>query len=202
MALFKISKGSKSNLPTTLTEGYCWYTFEDSKFYIDFKDENGVLTRKALSAENAETLMGISLDELKNEIATQDIVILREAQAYTDTALETATTQDAVVLHEAQTYTDAALAKISDKISTISLPASGWTAATNVYSQVVAVSGATANSKVDIYPTPEQLVELQSAGIALVAVNEDGVVTVYAINNKPTADYAVQVTLTEVNEGG
>lgn len=68
MALFKISKGSKNNLPTTLTEGYCWYTFEDSKFYIDFKDENGVLTRKALSAENAETLCGLSLDELKAEL--------------------------------------------------------------------------------------------------------------------------------------
>lgn len=88
-----------------------------------------------------------------------------------------------------------------DKISTISLPASGWTAATNIYSQVVTVAGATTNSKVDIYPTPEQLVELQNAGIALVAVNEDGVVTVYAINNKPTSDYSMQVTLTEVNEG-
>ena len=89
----------------------------------------------------------------------------------------------------------------SSKTSAISLTASGWTEATNVYSQVVTVAGATANSKVDIYPTPEQLVELQSAGIALVAVNEDGVVTVYALNNKPTSDYSMQVTLTEVNEG-
>lgn len=87
-----------------------------------------------------------------------------------------------------------------DKISTISLPASGWTTATNVYSQVVTVPGATENSKVDIYPTPEQLVDLQIAGIALVAVNEDGIVTVYALNNKPTSDYNMQVTLTEVNE--
>ena len=88
-----------------------------------------------------------------------------------------------------------------DKISTISLPASGWTPATNVYSQVVSVAGATAKSKVDIYPTPEQLVDLQTSGISLVAVNEDGVVTVYALNNKPTSDYSMQVTLTEVNEG-
>lgn len=89
----------------------------------------------------------------------------------------------------------------SSKTSTISLSASNWTTATNVYSQVVTVAGATTNSKVDIYPTPEQLVELQNAGIALVAVNEDGVVTVYAINNKPTSDYDMQVTLTEVNGG-
>lgn len=100
---------------------------------------------------------------------------------------------------EVTSYTDNAISKASDKISTISLPASGWTEATNVYSQVVAVTGATANSKVDIYPTPEQLIELQSAGIALVAVNEDGVVTVYALNNKPTSDYSIQVTLTELS---
>lgn len=87
------------------------------------------------------------------------------------------------------------------KTSAISLPASGWTTATNIYSQVVTVPGATVNSKVDIYPTPEQLVELQISGISLVAVNEDGVVTVYAINNKPTSDYSMQVTLTEVNKG-
>ena len=87
------------------------------------------------------------------------------------------------------------------KVSTISLPTTGWVEATNVYSQVVTVAGVTANSKVDLYPTPEQLVELQAMGIALVAVNEDGVVTVYALNNKPTSDYNMQVTLTEVNEG-
>ena len=87
------------------------------------------------------------------------------------------------------------------KTSTISLSASSWTEATNIYSQVVTVNGVTANSKVDIYPTPEQLVELQSSGIALVAVNEDGVVTVYALNNKPTSNYDMQVTLTEINEG-
>lgn len=87
------------------------------------------------------------------------------------------------------------------KISTISLPASGWTEATNVYSQVVSVTGATANSQVDLYPTPEQLIDMQISGISLVAVNEDGVVTVYALNNKPTSDYSMQVTLTEVNEG-
>lgn len=89
----------------------------------------------------------------------------------------------------------------ASKTSTISLPTSGWTKATNIYSQVVTVPGATVNSKVDIYPTPEQLVDLQISGISLVAVNEDGVVTVYALNNKPTSDYDMQVTLTEVNGG-
>lgn len=66
MALFKISKGAKSNLPSTLTEGFCWYTYDDSKFYIDYKDENGSLVRKALNAEDAETLSGASLATILN----------------------------------------------------------------------------------------------------------------------------------------
>ena len=89
----------------------------------------------------------------------------------------------------------------ASKTSTISLPTSGWTKASNIYSQVVTVPGATENSKIDIYPTPEQLVDLQILGISLMAVNENGVVTVYALNNKPTSDYNMQVTLTEVNGG-
>lgn len=67
MALFKISKGSKANLPSTLTEGYCWYTYDDSKFYIDVKDNTGTLVRKALNAEDAETLMGASLATILND---------------------------------------------------------------------------------------------------------------------------------------
>lgn len=79
MALFKISKGSKANLPTTLTEGFCWYTYDDSKFYIDHKDETGALVRKALNAQDAETLTGASLSTILNsselEIPTSKAVL-------------------------------------------------------------------------------------------------------------------------------
>ena len=61
MALFKVSKGTSKNLPAKLTEGYCWYTYDDSKFYIDYKDEDNVLVRKALNAKDAETLCGASV---------------------------------------------------------------------------------------------------------------------------------------------
>jgi hypothetical protein len=214
MALFKISKGSKANLPAILTEGFCWYTYDDSKFYIDHKDDNGILVRKALNAQDAETLMGASLatilnssdleiptssavfnaiDAVKTDVLNMAAVVLAECQADTSN-------KAAVVLAEAQKSIDIAINERTDKISTISLPASGWTEAANIYSQVVTVTNATANSKVDIYPTPEQLLELQSVGISLVAVNEDGIVTVYALNNKPTSDYNMQVILTEVNK--
>lgn len=66
MALFKISRGTAKNLPAVLTEGYCWYTYDNSKFYIDFKDENGVLTRKALNAQEAEKLTGYDIATILN----------------------------------------------------------------------------------------------------------------------------------------
>lgn len=79
MALFKVSKGLNTNLPSTLTEGYCWYTYNDSKFYIDFKDENGVLTRKALNANEAEKLTGYDIATILNssdvEIPTSQAIL-------------------------------------------------------------------------------------------------------------------------------
>lgn len=79
MALFKISKGNSQNLPATLTEGYCWYTYDDSKFYIDYKDNDGKLTRKAINAQDAETLTGASLSTILNasdiEIPTSAAVL-------------------------------------------------------------------------------------------------------------------------------
>ena len=79
MALFKVSKGLDTNLPETLTEGYCWYTYNNSKFYIDFKDENGVLSRKALNAQEAEKLTGYDVATILNssevEIPTSAAVL-------------------------------------------------------------------------------------------------------------------------------
>ena len=67
MALFKIAKGLKANLPSVKTAGHCWYTIDDSLFYIDYEDENGEIQRKALNAKDAETLMGASLATILND---------------------------------------------------------------------------------------------------------------------------------------
>ena len=79
MALFKISKGLSQNLPKEKTEGYCWYTTDDSLFYIDYKDDSGNLQRKALNAKDAEKLSGASLSTILNssdiEIPTSKAVL-------------------------------------------------------------------------------------------------------------------------------
>lgn len=61
MALFKISRGVAANLPEEMHDGYCWFTTDDSSFYIDFTDESGVIQRRKLNARDAETLTGASL---------------------------------------------------------------------------------------------------------------------------------------------
>ena len=136
MALFKISKGSKNSLPATLTDGYCWYTYDDSKFYIDFKDADGVLQRKALNANEAEKLVGYTIAtilssseiEIPTSLAVFNALANKADKEHTHTAADLqidisgdieavkaeVAAQDAVVLHEAQSYTDSAITVAND----------------------------------------------------------------------------------------
>lgn len=88
--------------------------------------------------------------------------------------------------------------KGSSIISTVTLLADSWTGPASPYSQTVTINGVTAKSKVDLQPTASQTKELQDEDIAFMAENNNGTVTVYAINTKPTIDYTFQVQLTEV----
>lgn len=81
----------------------------------------------------------------------------------------------------------------------ITLLSSGWAGTGTTYSQTVTVSGITANSKIDLQPSPEQLRELLIAEISLVVANENGTVTVFAIGAAPTSDYTMQIIVTEVD---
>ena len=84
------------------------------------------------------------------------------------------------------------------KLTYITILSTSWIGDSNLWSQVVVCSGVTVNSKLDLQPTPSQIIELQDAEISLMATNEDGVITVYAIGNKPTSDMTIQVLITEV----
>ena len=56
----------------------------------------------------------------------------------------------------------------------------------------------TANSKVDLQPSTNQLAIFHEKDLAFVAENDEGVVTVFCVGQKPTADYTIQSTVTEV----
>ena len=84
------------------------------------------------------------------------------------------------------------------RIGVVTLIASAWSGSDNFYSQEVSIDGVTECSQVDLTPDAKQLATFHKKDIAFVAENENGVVTVYAIGQKPTRDYTMQVTITEV----
>lgn len=87
-------------------------------------------------------------------------------------------------------------------ISQIELLSSKWQGTASPYSQAVTLEGISEYSKVDINPSIEQLSIFHNKDIAFIAENDDGVVTVYCIGQKPTDNYTMQVTITEVNANG
>ena len=84
------------------------------------------------------------------------------------------------------------------RVATISLHASAWTGSSEPYSQVVNIATATASSKIDLQPSAQQIVDLQNSEISLMIGNDGGVLTCYAIGNKPTVNYTMQVLIQEV----
>lgn len=89
----------------------------------------------------------------------------------------------------------------SAMIGEVTLLADKWVGDESPYSQVVEVAGATENSQVDLTPSVEQLNTFYEKDLAFVTENDNGVVTVYAIGDKPANNYTVQVTITEVGYG-
>lgn len=85
-------------------------------------------------------------------------------------------------------------------IGTANLLADKWVdRSENLHSQVVAIDGVTPYSQVDLTPSVEQLAVFYEKDLTFVTENEDGIVTVYAIGQKPTNDYTIQVTIKEVS---
>ena len=84
------------------------------------------------------------------------------------------------------------------KLAEVTILASAWLGEASPYSQVVSVDGVTEFSKVDLQPSVEQLEIFHEKDLAFSTENDGGVVTVYAIGDKPTADYTLQATITEV----
>lgn len=85
------------------------------------------------------------------------------------------------------------------KIGEVTLFASAWKGEDSPYSQVVNIDSVTENSQVDLTPDVQQLAIFHNKDLAFVTENYGGVVTVYAIGQKPVNDYTIQVTITEVD---
>lgn len=86
----------------------------------------------------------------------------------------------------------------SARITSITLLASKWKGGESPYSQVVEVEDVSVNSMVNLQPSVEQLEVFHDKDIAFTTANDGGIVTVYAIGDKPTNDYTIQATILEV----
>ena len=84
------------------------------------------------------------------------------------------------------------------KIGYVTLLSSAWEGSGNLYKQIVEIEGVTANSQVDLTPDVQQLAIFYEKDLTFVTENENGIVTVYVIGQKPLNDYVMQVTITEV----
>ena len=91
------------------------------------------------------------------------------------------------------------LNKTNARIANVDLLSANWIGESSPYSQVVQIDSVTEYSQVDLTPSIEQLVIFHEKDLGFVTENEDGVVTVYAIGQKPENDYTIQVTITEVD---
>lgn len=106
---------------------------------------------------------------------------------------------DLEYIMDTKIYIDRLVRGFSAWLTSVTLLASAWQGSNNLYSQVVTINGTTENSKVDLLPSVEQLAIFYKKDLAFVTENEGGVVTVYAIGDKPTNDYTIQAQVTEVN---
>ena len=83
---------------------------------------------------------------------------------------------------------------------TITLYKSKWLGNNGTYYQNVTIDNITQYSKVDLQPSAEQLKIFYEKDISFVTENENGVITVFCIGQKPTNDYVMQATITEVTQ--
>lgn len=89
--------------------------------------------------------------------------------------------------------------KPSVRVAEVSLLSANWVGDTSPYSQVLELDDITEYSQVDLKPNIQQLAVFHDKDLAFVTENEDGVVTCYALGDKPKDDYVIQVSITEVS---
>lgn len=184
------------------------YLMEYKKFYNKNHIPLSETEKRTITPANKNT-SGVSealLENLKREIYAklyEDLLKMVSADKLYD-IVSTYVSNNKEMLKENRDM-EAAIEKAlaqTNKVSFVTLSASRWIGKTSPYSQVVTISRATKSSKIDLNPTVEQLEIFHSKDLAFVVENDEGVITVYCVGQKPTNDYTMQVTITEVATNG
>ena len=199
MALFKPNFGSSANLPSKITAGWAYFCTDSGEFFIDYADADGTLRRKQINAAEAKKLIGYDVvQELIDstiQIPTSKAVFdAIEASKIMHVGPDKPTDPNIKVWIN----TAEASVPVLPRMTTVTLRANAWIGNTEPYSQEVSIATVTASSKVDLQPSAQQIVDLQNAETSLMIDNHEGSLTCYAIGNKPTVDYNMQVLIQEV----
>lgn len=86
----------------------------------------------------------------------------------------------------------------SEKLAVIRTTAENWKGGTSPYYQIVSVEGVSISSKIDIYLSAEEIERLSNQRITFTAENQNGVVKVYAIGDKPASACEFQANLSPI----
>ena len=161
---------------------------------VIFQNEQGLIWKSAI-----KKFVVLGSIEAVNDIVITEDFFTKAQKILDDIDVETLLKK---VEEEARKSINEISSSLLNKISSVSLLADKWNGETSPYSQIVTIAGATENSKIDLNPTIEQLNIFHNKDIAFVVENDDGVITVYCIGQKPTQNYDMQVTITEVTANG
>ena len=175
----------------------------DSAFGFAYRYDalNGdVAAWKTFLDENEVHIVAELRNHIETPLSAEELAAYASLHSYKDL---TTVSNDASAHMELEYFMDAkkyidSVVPAPARLSSVTLRASAWAGSNSLYSQVVTIDGTTEYSKVDLLPSVEQLAIFHNKDVAFVTENEDGVVTVYAIGEKPTNDYTMQVSITEV----
>lgn len=142
-------------------------------------------------------------DPIETPLSDEELATYAELHTYrnnTTVSNDVGAHMELEYVMDAKKYIDSLMGTGSAaRLDSVTIKASAWvTEADGLHSQVVTIAGVTPYSKVDLLPSVEQLAVFHNKDVAFVTENEDGVVTVFAIGDKPIMDYDMQVSITEV----
>ena len=188
-------------------EAYAWtdqnnrvYCIGDDIIITDNRFTDRAATIAVLQAEKPKVVYVLATP-IETPLTEEELAAYSSLHTYKDHTTvfnDAGTYMELEYVMDAKKYIDS-LVGVSAKLSSVTLPASKWvTGADSLHSQVVIIPGITEYSKVDLLPSVEQLAIFHNKDVTFVTENEDGVVTVYAIGDKPLLDYTMQVSITEV----
>lgn len=184
-------------------ENAVWLGVDNAVVYVLTREwyDKGVDAWKEHLSTNPLHIVYKTANPIEKPLSKEELAAYASLHTYrnnTTVSNDAGAWMDLEYVMDAKKYIDSMIAGPISRISSVSLPASAWKGSDSLYYQVVTISGVTPYSKVDLLPSVEQLAIFYNKDVAFVTENDNGVVTVYAIGDKPLLDYTMQVQITEV----